>query len=164
MLLQLITLYRLYKDHLVCDLLTDDELVSLWNNYVTYVDSQNADYQIYDSLDPFESSEIATLGLEPDEPITWVMRDPWRTGALITFDNITNVIQDVERTLFHGNTLESCLKSLISDLWHHRIDPNDAIDFINCYCMEQVLDADADADADFEDLQRAIKLSGVEDS
>lgn len=162
MLLQLIVLYRMYKSHTICDLMTDGEVVSIWNNYLAYVDSQNADYQIYDSLDAFEPEEIATLGLDPDESVTWVMRDPWHTGALIAFNDVTNAIRDVERTLFHGDTLESCLKSLISDLWHHRIDPNDAINFINSYCMEQVLDVD-DENADFDDLQRAIELSGVED-
>lgn len=162
MLLQLITLYRLYKSHLECDLMTDDELCSLWDNYVTYVTPENADYQIYDSLESFEPEEIATLGLAPGESITWVMRDPWHTGGLIKFESVTGMIKDVERTMFNGHTLESCLKDLISDLWHHRIDPSDAIDFINCYCMEQVLDVD-DENADFDDLQRAYELAGVED-
>lgn len=158
MLLKLIALYDAFRN----DELTDDELCSLWDNYVTYVDPQNADYQIYDSLESFEPEEIATLGLAPDESITWVMRDPWRTGGLVKFESVAGMIKDVERTMFHGYTLESCLKVLIDDLWHHRIDPRDATDFINSYCMEQVLDVDDD-DADYEDLCRAIELSGVED-
>lgn len=127
--------------------LDDDELVSLWDNWVVYVDSQCADYQLYDSLDSFEPDEIATLGLEPDEPITWVMRDPWHTNGLIKIESVSSMIKDVEQIMF-GCTLLERMEAVIDDIAHGRIDPNDATDFINSYAMEQYL-PEFDEDEEF---------------
>ena len=143
MLHNLIALYNAYR----CGDLDDNEVVSLWNNWTVYVDSHCADYQIYDSLESFEPDEVATLGLGPDETITWVMRDPWRTNGLIKFESVSSMIKDVERTMF-GCTLLERMECVLDDLEHGRIDPNDATDFINSYAMEQYL-PEFDEDEEF---------------
>lgn len=146
MLHNLIALYNAFR----CGDLDDAELCSLWDNWNIYVDSHNADYQIYDSLESFEPEEIATLGLAPDESLTWVMRDPWHTGGLIKFESVAGMIRDVERTMF-GCTLAERMEVVIDDLIHDRIDANDATDFINSYAMEQYL-PEFDEDDDDEEF------------
>lgn len=114
--------------------LTDDEVVSLWNCYVANCDeSINADYQFYDALNIFSDDEVSTLSAKAD----WYVRDPWRTDALLAFDNPYSAIKDLAPALFHGCTFLKVLEDLHDDLCHGRIDPDEASEFIYSYCMEQ---------------------------
>lgn len=121
--------------------LTDDEVVSLWNCYITYCDeSANADYQFYDSLNAFSTEECATLCAQGE----WHVRDPWHTDGLLSFDNPYGAIKDLAPALFHGHTFLEVLEDLYDDLRHGRIDPDEATDFINSYRMEQYDPCDDD--------------------
>lgn len=114
--------------------LDNDEVVSLWNCYVTYCDeSADAAYQFYDSLDPFSKDECATLAGMAD----WYVRDPWHTATLLPLDNPYGAIKDLAPALFHGHTFLEVLEDLYDDLRHGRIDPDEATNFINSYRMEQ---------------------------
>jgi hypothetical protein len=142
MLKTLSALIHAYKN---CDL-TDDEVVSLWNCYVIYLDeSANADYQFYDSLDPFSKEECTTLTTKAE----WYVRDPWHTDALLSFDNPYGAIKDLAPAIFHGYTFFKVLDDLYDDLRQGRIDPDEATDFINSYRMEQYDPCDDDDDEDY---------------
>lgn len=139
MLNTLNALINAYKNYV----LDDDEVVSLWNCYVTYCDeSDNADYQFSDSLDPFSKEECTTLAGMAD----WYVRDPWHTDALLSFDNPYGAIKDLAPALFHGHTFLEVLEDLYDDLRHGRIDPDEAINFINSYRMEQYDPCDDEED------------------